>query len=143
MYELAAGLHVTVSTDEPPSTIEVGDALKVHAGFVFVTVTVALAAMPTPPAFTPATEYIVVVFGVTVQVEAVELAQLPPVQTYEVAAGVQAAVSVEEPPWLTDAGLAVSEHNGLAGCTVVKFAVRVTVAAGMLNRHGFAVAHPA
>ena len=50
--------------------------------------------------------------GVTVQVVALVPAQLPPVQTKDVAAGVQLAESVEVPPALIEAGDALREQDG-------------------------------
>jgi hypothetical protein len=53
----------------------------------------------------------VTVVGLTVQVAVVLLAQLPPVQVWEVAPG-QTAVSVVEAPAVIAAGLALSVHTG-------------------------------
>ncbi len=50
--------------------------------------------------------------GVTEQVAAVVPAQLPPVQTYELAAGLQLVVRVALPPTTIDAGLALTLHSG-------------------------------
>ena len=52
--------------------------------------------------------------GVTVQVAPVVPAQVPPVQMRLVAAGVQVAVSVELPPAVIEAGLALRVHTGVA-----------------------------
>jgi hypothetical protein len=54
----------------------------------------------------------VAVVGLTVQVAVVLLAQLPPVQIYDVAAGLQLAERVEEAPAATAGGLAPRVHTG-------------------------------
>ena len=51
--------------------------------------------------------------GVTKQVDPLVPAHVP-VQTYEVAAGVQLAVKVDDAPAATDAGFGVNWHTGTA-----------------------------
>jgi hypothetical protein len=54
--DVANGVQLAVSCELPPATIDGGDAVKVHTGAEgAITVTVALAVLPVPPAFTPAT----------------------------------------------------------------------------------------
>ena len=53
--------------------------------------------------------------GDTMQVAPVVPAQVPPFQVYEVAAGVQSAVRVAEPPAVIVPGEAVRVHTGACG----------------------------
>ena len=85
-----------------------------------VTVTITLVAAPAPPALVPVRLNWVVVDGVTVHVDLVEPAHEPPNQANEVAAGLQVAMSVEVPPTVTDAGLALSVHVGTANAATAK-----------------------
>ncbi|OIQ73948.1 hypothetical protein GALL_444120 [mine drainage metagenome] len=64
-----------------------------------------------------------VVAGVTAQLDPVWPAQLPPLQVYEVAAGLQLAVRVEELPALTEAGFASRVQLGRETDTNVKVVV--------------------
>lgn len=82
-------------------------------------VTVADAALPVPAPLVPVTLYWVVTASVTVQVLVVDPAQVPPVQMYEVAAGLQVAVKVEVPFLRIEAGAAVSVHTGTLAATPV------------------------
>jgi hypothetical protein len=54
-YEVGELLQLTVSIDVPPLVIDAGVAVTVQTGTGGSTVTVALAAVPVPPALTPAT----------------------------------------------------------------------------------------
>ena len=56
-YEVANGVQLAVSVDESPRLMVAGIAVSVHTGTAgWVTVTVALAAVPVPELFVPCTE---------------------------------------------------------------------------------------
>ena len=52
----------------------------------------------------------------------VEPVHVPPTQTYEVAAGLQDAVSTDDAPEAIDAGDALSVHTGAVGAVTVTWA---------------------
>ena len=54
--EVAVGMQLAVRVDDAPAVMDAGVATSVHTGLAGVTATVALTAVPVPPAFTPATE---------------------------------------------------------------------------------------
>jgi hypothetical protein len=108
-------MQLAVSVEDAPAVIVDVDASTVHTGLVAVTVTVALAAAPVPLAFTPANVYVVVEVGLTVHAAPLVPAQVPPVQTYDVAAGLQLAASVELAPAVMEAGLALTVQDGTTG----------------------------
>ena len=66
--------------------------------------------------------------GVTVQVAAVVPPQVPPVHMYDVAVGLQLDVSVEEPPEVIDAGVAVRVQTGMG--VIAAEVVPVTIGLG-------------
>jgi hypothetical protein len=117
-YDEAAGLQFAVSVEVPPAFTAVGIATMVQIG-VAETVTVATPlAAPVPVTLTPATVYEVVAVGLTVQVAVVFVAHAPPVQTNDVAAGVQEDVNVDDPPEATVAGDALKVQFGKGIVTV-------------------------
>ena len=79
-YEVGPEVQLAVSTADPPGKTLDGSAAIMQTGFVGTTVTATLAKGPVPALLTPATEYVVVVAGATVQVSLVVVAQAPPVQ---------------------------------------------------------------
>ncbi len=82
VYEVAAGVHLAVKVEEPPAETTAGEAFSVHTGVPAIgTTTVTDPAGPTPCDVTPATVYIDVAKGVTVQLEPVLTAHEDPVQT--------------------------------------------------------------
>lgn len=104
--------------EAPPDLTAVGIATREHTG-VAETVTVATPlAAPVPVTLRPATVYEVEAVGVTVQVAVVLVAHVPPVQTNEVAAGVQVEVRVDVPPVTIVAGDALNVQLGTGVVTV-------------------------
>jgi hypothetical protein len=109
-YETAEG-QFAVKVDDPPAKMEEGIAVSVQVGAAIETPTVALAYGPVPPAFTPATLYLVVAAGLTVQMLDV-FKQGAPAHSYDVGALVQLAVKVDDLPADMEDGLAVNVHVG-------------------------------
>ena len=129
--DVAAGAQLAVSTEVSPAAMDAGVAVTVHTGTDGVcTATVAFAEVPVPAALTPDTVYVVVAVGVTVQVVDVVPAQEPPVQTNEVAVGLQVAVKTDVPPATIDAGTAanVQLDTGVVTVTVAVAATPVPLA---------------
>ena len=103
-----------MSVDDAPALMVLGDAVNVQlgGGTTAFTVTVALAAAPLPAALLPTTLYVVVAAGDTLPLDVAD--EKPAlVQVYDVAAGVQLAVRVEDPPALMVPGEAVSAQTGV------------------------------
>lgn len=76
-----------------------------------------------PASLVPVTEYVVVAAGLTVQVDADVPAQLPPVQLYVVAAGLQLAVKTDDRLGEIRGGQAVSVQIGALDGTPVPLSV--------------------
>ncbi len=110
VYDVAAGVQLAVKVDDPPKLIVPGEGVNVHVGGKF-TVTVADAEVLSPTALCPTTEYVAVEVGETLPLEA-DVAKPVPVHVYDVAAGVQLAVKVEDPPRLMVPGDEVKVHVG-------------------------------
>ena len=110
VYDVAAGEQLTDNVEDPPRLIVEGEGVSEQTGTWF-TVTVAEAEAPVPAAFVPVTEYVDVDPGETLPLEADD-ANPVFVHVYDVAAGVQAAVRVEDPPGLIVEGEGVSVQVG-------------------------------
>lgn len=107
-----------------------GVAVRLQVGVAAatdVTVTVALAVFPdVPDALRPVTEYVVVTGGETVPLA--ELDEKPVlVQTYDAAAGVHDAASVDVPPAEMEFGVAERLHVGAPADTGVTVTVTLAV----------------
>ena len=88
-----------------------GEGVRVQVGGWF-TVTVAEATAPVPAAFVPVTVYVASVVGETLPLEAEDAKPLLLLHVYEVAAGLQLAVKVEDPPRLMVEGEGVRVQVG-------------------------------
>jgi hypothetical protein len=99
--------------------MEGGDAPNVQTGVLGpVTVTVTLAMGPSPLPLMPFTEYVVVDAGETVPLKAALEKPALGDQRYDVAAGLQLAVSVEVPPEAMEAGDAARVQTGVCAWVV-------------------------
>ena len=122
LYDVAAGEQLAVRVEDPPALIVEGEGVKVHVGGWF-TVTVAEAVAPVPAAFVPVTVYVAVDVGETLPLVADEAKPALLLQVNDVAAGLQLAVSVLDPPRLIVEGDADSVHVGAAFTVTVTLAV--------------------
>ena len=104
-------MQLAVSVVDAPLLIVEGEADSVQVGG-WVTVTVAEATAPEPAAFVPMTVYVASAVGETLPLDADDPSPPLPLHVYEVAAGVQLAVSVVDPPRLIVEGDGVKVQVG-------------------------------
>ena len=111
-------MQLAVSTEVLPDAICDGAAVSLQSGAEVVTVTVALAATPFPPALLPTTVYVVVTLGATVHEVPNVPSHVPPCHANKVAAGVQVGVSTSDCPGATDADARVQTGTGAVTVTI-------------------------